>query len=116
MGKKNKHKRDLPTVEKMGEMGFQDGYSGIKSKEDEILKSYSKRRINADQIKIRVLAYCLGYKKGQLVLENGVNNFKIINGEIAINGKPIMLDENKINMIEQKIKEEEKPVIKKKRR
>jgi len=115
MGKK-KNKRDLPTVQKMNEMGFQDGYSAKKSKENDLLTRFCKKGVNKEQIKIRISAYCLGYKKGQLIMKYGVNSAKDVNGQIAVNGQIVKLDDKKNNTIEDKIKESVKFRKMKKRR
>lgn len=99
MGKRN----DLPTKEKMERIGFQDGFSLIKSREDEYLKEYTNRRINSNEIKIRILSYLLGYKRGSYVARNGVSNIKTIKGEIAANGKVLSLSNEQINIIDEKI-------------
>lgn len=113
MGKK-KNKKDLPTIEKMGQMGFQDGYAGRKSKEVEYIGLYTNRGINKEQIRLRVISYCLGYKKGKLVFNKGLDNCKIVKGEVALNGHPIRLSEQKTNYIVEQINEA-KPKSKKKR-
>lgn len=114
MGKK-KGKSYLPTIEKMNEKGFQDGYYGVKSKEIEYLNTFVKRNINKDLVKQMILSYCLGYKKGQVILFNGVDNCKIKNGEVALNNSTIKLDEQKINIIEENV-DNAKVKAKKKRR
>lgn len=105
MGKANKNK-SLPTIQKMGEMGFQDGYSGQQSRENEFLRQFCNRGINNETIKDRLLSYCLGYKKGKLFLTNSLSSFKasINDGEVKLNGKLITIDEYKKNSIGEKIK------------
>ena len=103
MGKK-KNNKEFPTVEKLSKMGFQDGYAGIKSKEDALIVNFCKRKITQDQITPRILAYSLGYEKGKLVLEHGLVNCTIIKGEVAINNKVVKLDEVKEYEINEKIK------------
>ena len=115
MGKRN----DLPTKEKMERIGFQDGFSLIKSREDEYLREYTNRRINPNEIKIRILSYLLGYKKGRYVAKVGVSNIKTIKGEIAVNGKILTLSSEQINIIDEKITSSlkiNKPKAKRKRR
>ena len=115
MGKRNKSKT-LPTIEKMAQIGFQDGYAGTKSKENELLNTYIKRKINPELTKNLILSYCLGYKKGAYILNKGISNIKTINGEIAIDGKPINVGKQKAMLIEKTIKESYKPKTQKKRR
>jgi len=115
MGKKQ-NKKQFPTVEKMGELGFQDGYTGKKSRENEFISMLSKKNKNQELVKARILAYSLGYKKGQLFSTNELNSFTIINGEIALNGKLICLNEKAISSVNEKISELYNKKIKTKRR
>lgn len=102
---KKKNKSQLPTAEKLNEIGFKDGYAGLKSKENELIARFCKRGIKKEQIRLNILSYCLGYKRGQLISENGLNNCKLIKGEVAVNGKIVKLDENKTYRIDEKILE-----------
>lgn len=102
MGKKKKF--EFPSVEKIERIGFQDGYAGRKSQENVLIGKFCKRGINKEQIKSRILAYALGYKKGKLLKDNSIDVFKIKNGQVAINGKVIELDNNKDIIVEEKIK------------
>ena len=102
MGKKKKF--EFPSVEKIEQIGFQDGYAGRKSQENSLIGKFCNRGINPEQIKSRILAYALGYKKGNLLRENSLENFKIKNGKVAINGEVIELDNNKDIIVEEKIK------------
>lgn len=113
---KKKKREEFPTVERLSRMGFQDGYSDSNSKEDELLSRFCKKGINSEQIASRILAYSLGYKKGKLVLEQGLNNCKIINGEVAVNGETVKLDDIKKYEINEKIKTLSKTKKKKGRR
>ncbi|MBE6152966.1 MAG: hypothetical protein E7166_01890 [Firmicutes bacterium] len=111
-----KKKFVLPTIAKMNEMGFQDGFTARKSREDEYLNRFSKKGINSEQIKSRVVSYCLGYKKGKLIMIYGAKNTKDVNGEISVNGKIVKLSDYKLSDIEEKIKESVELNLKKKRR
>ena len=111
MGKKRK--KEIPTVEKMAILGFQDGYYCKKRNEEKYLNKFVKRGLNSEQVKNRIVAYCLGYKKAQYIVEKGANNCETINGEIVINGKAISLDAIEEQVIENKITEAEIQKIKK---
>ena len=102
MRKKNKF--EFPSVEKIERMGFQDGYAGRKSQENSLIGRFCSRDINKDQIKVRILAYALGYKRGKLLKDSSLIDCKIKDGKVAINGKTIELDNNKDIIVEEKIK------------
>jgi len=102
MGKKKKF--EFPSVEKTEQIGFQDGYAGRKSQENVLIAKFCNRGINPEQIKSRVLAYALGYKRGKLWKDNSLDNFNIKNGQVAFNNKVIELDLYKYVNIEEKIK------------
>lgn len=112
MGKKRKI--EIPSVEKMSFLGFQDGYFGKKSCEESYLNRFIKKGLNNEQIKNRIVAYCLGYKKAQYISQKGANNCETINGEIVIDGKSIALNDGEEQRIETKISELEIRKAKKK--
>lgn len=115
MGKK-KNKKEFPSIEKLSSLGFKDGYNGNKSKEDELITNFCKRRISSEEITPRIIAYSLGYKKGILIYLYGVDKCKIMNDKIFVNNKEVKIDEIKENEINQKVMLLSKPSKKKGRR
>ncbi len=112
MGKK-KNRKEFPSIDKLNALGFRDGYNGNNNKEDELITSFCKRGISTEQITPRILAYSLGYKKGNLIYLNGLDNCKLIDGEVVINNKAVKLDNVKENEINEKIKSLVRPKKKK---
>ena len=115
MSKIRSRKRDLISVEKYEDMGFTDGYTGVKSREMIFIKEYVKRNINNDEIIKRIVSYNLGYKKG-VIIANGVNKTKLKDNELSINGEPIKISEGDISYLYNSINELKNNFQKKKTR
>ncbi len=108
MGKKLR-KGELPSVENMNQMGFADGYMGAKNRSNSLIETYSKKRINPTEIKNKVMAYSLGYEKGRLILQNGLNKAKAIGRDnISVNNRIVRLSEYDVEQIDNKIEENKK--------
>ena len=105
MKKKETRKRDLITVERFADMGFTDGYSGVKSREDYFMKEYANRNINSDEISKRILAYTLGYKKGKIISTVGIEKIKIKDNKVTYNNEIIDNSTYKVDEINNRIEE-----------
>ena len=107
---KKLRKGELPSVESMNQMGFTDGYTGSKSRSNALIEMYSKKRINSNEIKNKIMAYSLGYEKGRLISKNGLDNTKAIGrNNISVNNEIVELNDYTIEKINNKIEEYKKP-------
>ena len=107
---KKKNKNTKITVIRMRENGFIDGYSGSKSKDTEWMETFTKRKMNLNQINEYIEAYRIGYKVGKYSLEN-LNGLNFKNGELYYNDKNLYSVKN----IEQTKEEVKQLSLKKKK-